>query len=164
LWHNWIDVKLTGIKYWRVTRNIAWLTQVGGGWSNQGAFNNYIATIMQMAQYNAIPEASTFFMPQFRGLFYTTTGLGMVLSWRNRFDVRLEYHRMDNWKRYLSDSFNKAKLEYEVEENSQLSGCLVFHTPFGPLSFQLNYLERNTQPISALFHFGYILFNDSPRN
>ncbi len=164
LWHNWLDVKFTGLKYWKMTKNISWLTQMGGGWSNQEAFNNYVATIMQMSQYNAIPEASTFFMPQFRGLFYTTTGLGVVFGWRNRFDVRFEYHRMDNWKRYLSDASNKAKLEFGVEENTQLSGSIVFHTPVGPLSFQLNYLERNTQPISALFHFGYILFNDSPRN
>lgn len=164
LWHNWVEVKLSGLKYWKVTRNLSWLTQAGGGWSNQEKFNNYIGTIMQMAPYNAIPEASTYFMPQFRGLVYTTTGIGVVLSWKSRFDLRFEYHRMDNWKRYLSDSFNKARLEYQSEANAQISGSIVFQTPAGPLSFQLNYLERNAQPVSALFHFGYILFNDSPRN
>ncbi|MEN9334840.1 MAG: hypothetical protein RLY35_2020 [Bacteroidota bacterium] len=164
LWHNWFEVKFASMKYWKVTRNVSWLTQIGGGWSNQEVFNNYIGTIMQMAPYNAIPEASTYFMPQFRGLVYTTTGLGAVFSWKSRFDLRFEYHRMDNWKRYLSDSFNKARLEYRSEANAQISGSIVFQTPVGPLSFQLNYLERNAQPVSALFHFGYILFNDSPRN
>ncbi len=163
-WHNWVDLKLLGLKYWQVNRNMACLTQLGAGWSNQDAFNNYIATIMQMSQQNAIPEASTYFMPQFRGLLYTTTSVGVIFKWWTRFDLRFEYHRMDNWKRYLSDSFNKARLELESESNVQLSGSIVFHTPVGPLSFQLNYLERNTQPISGLFHFGYLLFNDSPRN
>ncbi len=163
-WHNWVDLKLIGLKYWQLNKNIAALTQCGGGWSNQGAFNNYIATIMQMPQQNAIPEASTYFMPQFRGLLYTTTSLGVVFKWWSRFDVRFEFHRMDNWKRYLSDRFNKANLELRSEKNVQLSTSIVFHTPVGPLSFQLNYLERNAQPVSGLFHFGYILFNDSPRN
>ena len=163
-WHNWIDLKCSALKYWKLTRHISWLTQIGGAWSNQDAFNNYIGTVVQMAQFNAIPEASTFFMPQFRGLIYTTAGLGAVVSWKNRFDIRLEYHRMDNWQRYLSNSYNKAMVEDEREDNTQLSASVIVHTPIGPLSFQLNYLERNTEPISALFHFGYILFNDSPRN
>jgi hypothetical protein len=123
-----------------------------------------MGTILQMSAFNAIPEASTYFMPQFRGLVYSTTGIGLVLSWRSRFDFRLEYHRMDNWKRYLSNALNKARLEYRTESNAQISGSFVFQTPVGPLSFQLNYMERNAQPVSALFHFGYILFNDSPRN
>jgi NTE family protein len=164
LWHNWIDLKCSALKYWKLTRHISWLTQIGGAWSNQDAFNNYIGTVVQMAQFNAIPEASTFFMPQFRGLVYTTAGMGAVVSWKNRFDVRLEYHRMDNWQRYLSNGYNKAVVEDEREDNTQLSASVIVHTPIGPLSFQLNYLERKPEPISALFHFGYILFNDSPRN
>jgi NTE family protein len=163
-WHNWISFKVNGLKYWELMDGITFLTQIGGGWSNLNAFNNFTGTIMQLDQFNAIPEASTFFMSQFRGLFYSTTGFGMVLSWKKRFDLRLEYHRMDSWKRYVFDANNKVKLDFQPEKNIQLSGSVVFQTPVGPLSFQLNYFERNTQPVSALFHFGYILFNDSPRN
>ncbi len=164
LWHNWLEMKLSATKYWEIANHVSCLTQMGGGWSNQEVFNNYMGTILQMSAFNAIPEASTYFMPQFRGLVYSTTGIGLVLSWRSRFDFRLEYHRMDNWKRYLSNALNKARLEYRTESNAQISGSFVFQTPVGPLSFQLNYMERNAQPVSALFHFGYILFNDSPRN
>ncbi len=164
LWHNWLEMKLSATKYWEIANHVSCLTQMGGGWSNQEVFNNYMGTILQMSAFNAIPEASTYFMPQFRGLVYSTTGIGLVLSWRSRFDFRLEYHRMDNWKRYLSNTLNKARLEYRTESNAQISGSFVFQTPVGPLSFQLNYMERNAQPVSALFHFGYILFNDSPRN
>ncbi len=164
LWHNWLEMKLSATKYWEIANHVSCLTQMGGGWSNQEVFNNYMGTILQMSAFNAIPEASTYFMPQFRGLVYSTTGIGLVLSWRSRFDFRLEYHRMDNWKRYLSNTLNKARLEYRTESNAQISGSFVFQTPAGPLSFQLNYMERNAQPVSALFHFGYILFNDSPRN
>jgi NTE family protein len=163
-WHNWLEMKLSATKYWEIANHVSCLTQMGGGWSNQEVFNNYMGTILQMSAFNAIPEASTYFMPQFRGLVYSTTGIGLVLSWRSRFDFRLEYHRMDNWKRYLSNTLNKARLEYRTESNAQISGSFVFQTPAGPLSFQLNYMERNAQPVSALFHFGYILFNDSPRN
>lgn len=135
-----------------------------GGWSNQEAFNNYIGTLVQMSQFNAIPEGNTYFMPQFRSLVYSTAGMGAVVSLKNRFDVRLEYHRMDNWQRYLSNSYNKAVVENQPEDNSQLSASVIVHTPIGPLGFQLNYFERNAHPVSALFHFGYILFNDSPRH
>jgi NTE family protein len=57
----------------------------------------------------------------------------------------------ENLKPYYGQAFSKR---YIIG-----TGSIVFNSPVGPLSLNLNYYQGKEEPIGVLFTFGYLIFN-----
>ncbi|MFM2190194.1 MAG: hypothetical protein RL491_580, partial [Bacteroidota bacterium] len=91
---------------------------------------------------------------------YLGIGLKTVTEITNGLEFRGEAYLLQPFQEILPNNFDKAKYGSALETRSTIATAgLVYHTPLGPASLSLNYYEKREEPLSVLFHFGYILFN-----
>jgi NTE family protein len=43
--------------------------------------------------------------------------------------------------------------------NFAASAGIILHSPIGPISFTVDYFNKNEDPVNLLFNLGYIIFN-----
>ncbi|MEY3598173.1 MAG: hypothetical protein RL521_595 [Bacteroidota bacterium] len=161
---NWQTIQFRGEGYLKVYRAWSIGCAFEGVHSNQKVFNNYVSSIIHEQSYQPIAESSTFFMNQYRGLTYVGAGAKSILQINSNLHWRVEAYQMNAYRYYAQDNFSKAVLNRDEQRNRIYSTSLVYQTLAGPLSLQLNYYERKAEPFSLMVHFGYILYNDSPRD
>lgn len=161
---NWQVVMLRTEGYLRFWKRWSLGYAMEGVHSNQKVFNNYVSSLIQEQAYLPTAESSTFFLSQFRGLTYLGLGVKSVFALGNNLQWRVEAHQMNNYRYFAQDDFSKAVLNRDVIKNRIYSTGLVYQTMAGPVSLQLNYYQGKTDPFSLMIHFGYILYNDSPRD
>ncbi len=161
---NWQTFQVRGEGYFKVLKSFSLGYAFEGVHSNQKVFNNYVSSVIQQQSFNPIAESSTFFMNQFRGLTYAGAGIKGILQINSNLQWRVEAYQMNSYRYYAQDGFSKAVLNRDPLRNRIYSTSMVYQTLAGPLSLQLNYYERKAEPFSLMVHFGYILYNDSPRD
>lgn len=159
--HEWIGLKVQYQNYFERLGRLSLGFRVEGTFTDQPFFQNYIASIMRAPSFEPIPESKTLFLNQFRAHAYAAGGLQAVYSLRKNLDIRAEAYAFQAYQDILSDDENKAFYRDDPETRYIGSASLVFHSPLGPLSLNLNYFDQKDEPWSFLLNFGYILFNDS---
>jgi NTE family protein len=130
-------------------------------WSELPFLNNYTATALIAPAFFPIPEARTFFLEDFRSRTFAGLGLRNIFSvFRSLLDLRLEAYLFQPYQALRSDELQKPIYGKSFESRRYvLSSALVWHSPLGPMSLSLNYYEKKEKPVSLLFSFGYLLFN-----
>jgi len=132
-------------------------------WSNQPSFSNYTATALAAPAFQPIPESQTLFMPQYRAHNYGAVGLMAIYTILKNFDVRAEGYLMQPYREIKQSEDKKAVYGEIFSDRSYiLSGTLVYHAAFGPISICFNYYERSPEPFSFSLNIGYYIFNKRP--
>lgn len=134
--------------------------------SFQPFYGNYTASLLSAPSYAPILETKTLFMPELRAHKYLSAGMQLIVSVTKNIDLRAEsyYFQPLNSLQMTAD----GKTEYSVlflKRSVILSGVGVYHSPVGPLSISVNYYPENvSNPVSFMFNFGYLIFNDRTFN
>lgn len=135
-------------------------------WSNQELFNNYTASILRSPSFEPIPESKTLFLESFRAYKYLSFGHKVIFNIRKNIDLRAEGHLFMPYEKVVKDNNNLQKFETGFNDiYSIVSTGVVYNSPVGPLSLSVNYyynapeVNPDNEPITFLFHFGYIIFN-----
>lgn len=91
----------------------------------------------------------------------------MVWIPNNKFQVRGEVYLFQPYQSYVQTP--DGGVEYEDPFTTRfiiLSSTIVYNTLVGPLSMSVNYYSNNdiintteSQPVTLLLNFGYIIFN-----
>jgi NTE family protein len=128
--------------------------------SDQPFFNTYTATIAETPVFQPIPDMQTRFLEQYHATNYLGLGLRNIISFNKTFDLRIEAFVFQPYKPI---NLGKAYHAVEGEEFSRryFIGSInpVYYSPVGPASISLNYYENQDNPVTLMFHLGYILFN-----
>jgi NTE family protein len=99
-------------------------------------------------------------MPQFRANRFVALGTKNVLEIRKNLDFRLEGHVfVPVWTIQQEASTRKAKYSETLYLYGLGSSALVYHSPIGPISLNLNYFYGEDKPLSFFVKFGYLIFN-----
>lgn len=159
--HDWASARLVYENYFVKSGPLRLGYYLEGVWSDQTFFNNYTASILAAPSFNPIPESRTLFLQTFRAHTWSAFGLrSVIVMLKKNLDLRIEGYiyqpykeilRNEEFKPYYGPAFSKRYLIG--------SGSLVFNSPVGPLSLNLNYYQGKEKPVSLLFTFGYLLFN-----
>jgi NTE family protein len=159
--HDWTSVRMIYENYFVKSGPVRLGYYMEGVWSDQSFFNNYTATILASPSFNPIPESRTLFLETFRAHSWSAFGVRSVfVLLKKNVDLRFEGYiyqpykeilRNENFRPYYGPAFSKR---YFIG-----SGSLVFNSPVGPLSLNINYYQGKEKPISFLFTFGYLIFN-----
>lgn len=129
--------------------------------NSQSLFANYTATILTMTEYSPLPDAQTFFLPEYRSPQFGGIGINLIGTIRKNIDVRLDGYfyqpvvqikKTDNGSLVFSDLFEG--------ESFMASGSLIYHSLLGPIRATLNYFPLQSTPLSFQISFGYVLFNE----
>jgi len=128
--------------------------------SNQPFLANYTSTMLIAPSYQPTPQSQTLFLPEYRSHNYLGVGLKMIADIRPNLEFRSEYHLYQPFQEITFNEFNKAKYSSALSTRTSMATAgFVYHTPVGPASLSVNYYQKRDEPLSVMFHFGYILFN-----
>jgi NTE family protein len=158
-YHNWPVARLKYINYFDTWGPFKVGFALEGAASGQAFFKNYIASAIRAPHFAPIPEAHTFFIPQYRSHLWASGGMMFVTEIAKNLELRAEGYVFNPFGRIVANDVNEAEYRFDNTRYFIGSGSLVFNSPIGPAAVSVNYYDRKEIPWSVLFTFGYTLFN-----
>jgi len=130
-----------------------------GHFSNQPFFANYTATLLNSPGFTAMQDSETRFLQKFQAHNYLTFGLRNVITISKNLDFRLEGYAFKAIEAIEQRSDQSAFYNDDLSKIF-LAGTssIVFHSPVGPVSINVNYYDDPENQWSLLMHVGYLLF------
>lgn len=130
--------------------------------------NNYTASILKAPAFQPTPESKTLFLESFRAYQYAAIGHKFIFNIKNMIDLRLEAYLFQPYQVLLKEEDLSVSLGEPFDKRYTIATvAAVYHSPVGPVSISLNYYHNNNEvapedktPLTFLFHFGYVLFNN----
>lgn len=161
--HNWIQMSISYENYYKRLGKLS-LGFLGQGYfSNQPFFSNYTSSILSARAFQPIPESLIRFMPQFRANKFLAAGSRNIYSFNKNLDFRFEAYVFTPLRAIQQDYISRRAI---VADKIYLYGMgastLVYHSPIGPVSLNLNYFYGEDNPLSFFVKFGYLIFNKRP--
>lgn len=161
--HHWVDFRFQYENYFLKKGFFSMGFDLQAVVSTKPFFANYTASVISAPAYEPIPESRTFFLEDFRAHQFVGFGLRTVYEIRKNLEFRAEGYAFQPRQSLVRIEDNLTAFS-EVPGTPQFigAGALVFHSPLGPISLNLNYYSSQIdKPWSFLFNFGYTLFNKS---
>ncbi|MGB6037625.1 MAG: patatin-like phospholipase family protein [Cryomorphaceae bacterium] len=161
--HSWFEAKLKYQNYFTHLGPVCFGFDAEALYSNKPFFENYNASLISAPAYTPIPESRTIFLDEFRTTEYVALGLKSVIEIRKNIELRLEGYAFQPGQEIIRNGSNDAEFTEPFEDRYFIgASALVFHSPLGPVSLNLNYYDsRDEGPWSFFFNFGYTIFNKS---
>lgn len=161
--HAWFQANLSYENYFKQIHPFSFGFSAQAFFSSQQYFLNYTSTILSVKAYQPFPEALIRFMPQFRANHFLAVGSKNIIEIRKNLDFRIEAHLfVPVWAIQQDYLTRQAKSADEFFIYGLGNSALVYHTPIGPISVNLNYFYKEAQPFSFFMKFGYLIFNKRP--
>jgi NTE family protein len=158
--HEWGQIRLIYDTYFNKRGKMKFGYYFEATYSNQPFFQNYTSTILAAPAFMPTPETQTIFLEKFRAHQYAAIGVKNIINMRKNLDLRLEVYAFMPYREIIRNDDLSAAYGPVLSSRSFITTTnLVYHTRLGPLSFSVNYYDKQEEPWTFLFHFGYILFN-----
>jgi len=131
--------------------------------TNQPLLSNYTSTVLSAPVFEPVPEMRSLYLEQYRAISYAAGGLKMIYNPLRNLDIRLEGYIFQPYQRIIDKGVSEIpELGTAFSDQSYVvSTRVVVHTPIGPLSASLNYLDKTDGHFSVVVSFGYLIFNRS---
>ena len=114
-----------------------------------------------MTEFNLIPDAKTFFLPEYRAHQFLSGGLKAIFDIQKNLELRAEYFYYQPIIRVTQNTVGAQIFSTPFTGQSFIaSSSLVYHSFIGPVRFTINYFPKQENPFSAQISFGYLLFNE----
>lgn len=128
-------------------------------YSNQPILYNEMGTLINLPAYYPLMDSRTRMLQNFRSSIFIAGGLKYVYNINKTVDARLEVYAFKS----LTTLFNKNESTLQEEYSrisTAFSSALVYHSPVGPLSLNVNYYNDPETNFGVFVNFGYLLFNN----
>lgn len=159
--HSWIIGKLNFESYVVDDPNFHLGLSGQVVYNSHPLFANYTATLLTMTEFNLIPDAKTFFLPEYRSHQFLSGGVKAIFDIQKNLELRAEYYYYQPIIRVTQNSLGDQVFSDPFTGQSFVaSSSLVYHSFIGPVRFTVNYFPKQENPFSAQFSFGYLLFNE----
>ncbi len=158
--HEWVVFKLTGERYFNRKGKFKIGLFGEGVYSTQTLFQNYTSSILSAQAFQPTPDSRTIFNENYRTHKYVAGGLKFVINIRKTVEFRVEGYIYQPYQVLIKTQDLKTEfgIPFALQHYVATMG-FVWHTPVGPMSISANYYDQVKDPVSILFHFGYIIFN-----
>jgi len=133
--------------------------------SNQPFFANYQGTIINASSFNPMQDSPTLLLENYRAFNYVAGGWRNVFSIRKNLDFRLEGYVFKPFERLVQQDDQRPTLSQDLIK-FYLAGTagLVLHSSVGPISLSVNYYNDRENPVGAILHVGFLLFQKTSLN
>ncbi|HLN53835.1 MAG TPA: patatin-like phospholipase family protein [Lentimicrobium sp.] len=161
--HTWILANAEYENYFATFKKFRFGLYAQINYSSQSYFSNYTASVLSSSPFQPIPESVTRFFPVYRANKFAAFGLKNIYKIGKNLDFRLEgylFMAKDVLRKdpFTSDIISSPQLQF----NPMASTTMVYRTPIGPISMDVNYYNISDQPVSFFLKFGYLIFNRRP--
>ncbi len=160
--HQWINLNFEGqtfpidFKYFHLG------FQARATLNSQSLFSNYTASILSMTAFDIVPDAATYFLPEYRSPLYMGGGINAIWSFRKNIDIRFDGFIFQPLKQLIKNDDGTFGYSKPFKGDSYLaSTSIIYHSFLGPLRATVNYFpKQTTSPFNFQISFGYVLFNE----
>lgn len=129
--------------------------------NSQSLFSNYTSTLLTLTSFSLVPDAETYFLPEYRSPQYIGGGLNFVFSFNKNIDLRFDgyfYQPFVILQKNDDGTFGYSKPF--KGETYMASASIIYHSFIGPIRATLNYFPKQFEPLAFQISYGYVLFNE----
>lgn len=132
-----------------------------GVFNSQSLFSNYTATLLSMTSFSLVPDAETYFLPEYRSPQYLGGGVNIIFSFNKALDLRFDgyYYQPFVILQKNPDGTPSYSKPFKGETH-MASATFIYHSFFGPIRASLNYFPKQINPLAFQISYGYVLFNE----
>lgn len=132
-----------------------------GVFNSQSLFSNYTATLLALTSFAPIPDAETYFLPEYRSPQYVGGGINAVFTIKKSIDIRFDGYYFQPFIALLKNEDGSPAYSKPFKGDTFMaSSSLIYHSFVGPLRFTMNYFPKQVNPLAFQVSFGYVLFNE----
>lgn len=160
-YHSWISLKAEFQSYLVTNRYFHLGVHGRGVFNSQSLFSNYTASLLAMSSFSPIPDAETFFLPEYRSPQHIGAGVNLVFSATSNLDFRLDGYFYQPFVILLKNPDGTPTYSKPFKGDTYMaSASAVLNTFVGPVRATLNYFPKQTNPFYFQISYGYVLFNE----
>ncbi len=156
---KWLIAQLEIEKYFNISKSYSFGWRLNAAISNQPFFSNYYSSMIVAPAFYPLPDSKTLFLKNFRAHNFAGGGIMNVFKVKRNFDIRLEGYAFAPYKSIINKDQLAEYSEPFTDLNFSGTAALVYHSPVGPISTNLNYYDDPNQNWIFYFSFGYLIFN-----
>jgi len=158
--HTWLKAKISYLNFFAKYRGCKFGLYSEMSYSSQDYFSNYTASLLSSAAFLPVSESTIRFIPSYRVNKYVAIGSKNYIHILKNFDFGLEGYMFMGIDKLTKDPHSMDFIkESKPHFYPVLSSLLVYRTPIGPVSANLNYFSGEDKPLSFFFQLGYLIFN-----
>jgi len=168
--HQWVNIKGSYDVYYKSKGTLRLGFYAEAVYSDLELFTNYTASSLRSPAFKPTPESTTLFLESFRAYQYAAIGQKVIFNVYKNIDLRFEGYLFQPYRfaRNRNDEGLGPEDVFSAERRYTIATAnAVYRSPLGPVSIGLNYYYNvpeisvdDRTPLTFLFHFGYILFNE----
>lgn len=149
------------VKYFNMGKHFTLGTHLEATFSDKEMFQTYTSTMLSSPGFKPTQHSKSLFLKNFHSNSFLAGGLKTIFEFTPEFQLRVEGYTFIPMKEELEAEDYTAYRNDLVFENIYLQGMasFVYQTGIGPVSFSVNYYEKNSKNLYFTLNFGYILFN-----
>ena len=159
--HSWISFK-TEFQSYLISNRFFHLGLHGRGvFNSQSLFTNYTASLLAMSSFSPIPDAETFFLPEYRSPHHLGAGLNFIFSPTSKIDIRLDGYFYQPFVILVKNADGSPSYSKPFKGDTYMaSASAILHTFLGPIRATLNYFPKQVTLLYFQVSYGYVLFNE----
>lgn len=160
-YHRWINMRLD-VQSFVIDQPFFHLGVHGQAVSNsQTLLANYTASLLSMTEFSLVPDAKTYFLPEYRSPLFASAGVNTIFSIKKLVDLRVDMYYYQPFTQLIEYTDGSLGLENNLDNYALMaSASAIFHSIIGPVRFTTNYFPMQETPFAFQFSMGYVLFNE----
>ena len=124
-------------------------------------FSNYTATLLTMSEFSPVPDAQTYFLPEYRSPQFIGAGINTIFTIKHKVDIRADAYVYQPITQVLQNPDGTMYISELFKGRTYMaSSSIIYHSFIGPIRLTLNYFPKQTNPLALQFSVGYVIFND----
>jgi len=160
-YHSWISLKAEFQSYLITNRYFHLGIHGRGVFNSQSLYSNYTASLLATSTFSPIPDAETFFLPEYRSPQHAGAGINIVISATSNLDFRFDGYFYQPFVLLLKNNDGTPYYSKPFKgETYMASASAVLNTFVGPVRATLNYFPKQVNPFYFQISYGYVLFNE----
>jgi NTE family protein len=159
--HKWININAEFQTFPIDFNNFHFGIHGKGVFNSQSLYSNYTASLLAMTSFSPIPDAETYFLPEYRSPQYLGGGFNTIFTIKKNFDIRLDGYYYQPFVILIKNADGTPSYSKPFKGSSFMaSASVIYNTIVGPIRATVNYFPQQAKPIAFQISYGFILFNE----
>lgn len=159
--HSWINLKAE-LQSFIIDNSVFHFGLHGKGvFNSQSLYSNYTATLLSMSSFALVPDAETYFLPEYRSPQHLGGGVNVIFTINKNIDIRFDGYYYQPFVILQKNPDGTPSYSKPFKgETYMASASIIYNSYIGPIRASLNYFPKQFRPLAFQISYGYVLFNE----
>ncbi|HNW52019.1 MAG TPA: patatin-like phospholipase family protein [Prolixibacteraceae bacterium] len=158
---NYFQIEALYDQYFPIRKHITLGAYAEGLFNNRKLSGNYTGSIIEAPAFQPTPNSKSLFIENFHANQYFAAGGKFIYKYNDNLHFRTEVFGFLPIQSFVVGEKNTVSYNEKIFTKAYLMGvgALVYQTPIGPLSAEVDYYNKEGQKWFFSVNLGYMLFN-----